>query len=232
MYKYLLIVFLYWAAPARAQLNLFTGASFERELNGDWAYEFEVEHRQVVGTGRENRALLLLAINRKLGDRMSLTPGIRVTPRYDPDVPTELRLFTDLNYDQPLGEGPFTLESRLRVQYERELAEGAAGHQAAVRPRLGLAYRVLKYTELVTEYEARYRFDRRNEFSRHRVTLGVSQRISTRVGAQAFVRLERDANVPAPNNEPTVGVYLTYLLPNARKHDIDYRRPFGRSLLW
>ncbi|MBB4077863.1 hypothetical protein GGR28_000464 [Lewinella aquimaris] len=220
------------ATNLTAQLQLFSGFSFERELDTKWAYELEVEHRQTINTGRDNRVLLLLAVNRKISDVLSITPGLRLTPRYDPDVKTELRTFADLNYALPLGKGPFTLEGRLRLQHERDIHENATRHRAAIRPRAGLAYEVLPFTELVAEYEARFRLDRNGQFSRHRYTLGVSQKVSTRISIVSFIRLERKVNVTDPSSQPTMAIYLNYLLPNARDREREYRRPFGRSLLW
>ncbi|THH41367.1 DUF2490 domain-containing protein [Neolewinella litorea] len=218
-------------APLEAQLNFFTGPSFEHEVTPQWGYQFEVEHRQVVNTGRDNRVLLLGAINRLLTDRLDVTPGIRVTPKYDVD-PTTVRLFADLNYAYPLGESPLVLEARLRSQYDRSLGSGPVNPEVALRPRVSLVYQMLETTYLIAEYEARYRFDTRDEWTRHRYTFGVEQRLSTRISIDAFFRLERDINQPAPDTEPTVGLYIVYVLPDERHRDWRYRSPFGRSLLW
>ncbi|CAH1000389.1 hypothetical protein LEM8419_01542 [Neolewinella maritima] len=213
------------------QHSLFTGVSFEHEVTPRYGYEFEVEHRKTLGTGVDNRVLLLFAINRKVGDRVNVAPGVRLTPRYGPQDPTVLRLFTDINYKLSLGESPFSLEGRLRTQYERNI-NAEAGHEVAVRPRIGLVYKLLEFTEVVAEYELRYRFDRRNEVVRHRYTFGVGQKVSTRVSVEAFYRLERDANVPEPETSPTIGLYVSYVLPDRRDRDWEYRRPFGRRLLF
>lgn len=217
---------------ATAQQSLFTGLAFEHEVTPRYGYQLEIEHRQLLNTGIENRLLLQTAINLLITERFSVTPALRFTPRYDDD-PGTIRLQADLNYDLPLGEGKFTLEGRFRSQYAREVGPEADGQaRLAVRPRIGVAYQALEHTGLVVEYEARYRFDLRNDFSLHRVTLGLSQKISTRISAQLFYRLERAANVPDIRTEPTLGVYLAYLLPDARERDWQYRRPFGRSLLF
>lgn len=171
-------------------------------------------------------------LNFALTEGLNIAPALRVTPSYSSQDPTVVRLQLDLNYSYDLGASPFALEVRLRNQYEREITEEADGHRYAVRPRLGLAYSVFKHTELAIEYEARYRFDSRNEFDRHRYTLGFSQKISTRIGVSGFYRIEKRTNVGPVDPEPFIGLYLNYTLPNARKHDWRYRRPFGRSLRW
>ncbi|NJB85481.1 hypothetical protein GGR26_001226 [Lewinella marina] len=215
-----------------AQLNLFSGASFEHEVTPNWGYQFEVEHRQVVNTGDDNRVLLLGAINHRIVGRLDVTPGVRFTPRYDTDEPSTVRLFTDLNFSHPLGEGPFSLEARVRSQYERALADNGSGPEVAVRPRVGIAYQLLEHTGLVAEYEARYRFDTRDAWTQHRYTFGMEQQLSTRISVEAFFRLEREIDPPVPETEPTIGVFLVYVLPDRRDRDWRYRSPFGRSLLW
>jgi hypothetical protein len=219
------------AAKLPGQQQLFTGASFEHEVTQRYGYVLEVEHRQIVNTGRENRVLLLGALNFLLSDWLSVTPGVRVTPDYG-EGPTEYRLFTDLNTAVGLGDGPFTLEGRIRSQYERLITSEPFTPEVAVRPRIGLSYELTDHTGFVIEYEARYRFDQRNEFARHRYTLGISQELSTRVSIEAFYRLERDTNVADAVTEPTIGLFLEYILPDARDRDWRYRRPFGRSVLW
>ena len=226
------LVILFSCAPVAAQHALFSGMAFEHEVTPRYGYQLEVEHRQIIATGDENRTLLQAALNFLLSDRLSITPAVRVTPDYG-QGPTTVRLQADVNYRIPLGESPFLIEGRWRTQYQQLVSrEKNEAYEMAVRPRVGLAWAVLAHSELALEYEARYRFDRRKEFSRHRVTLGVSQEISTRISTEAFYRLERRANVDDPITEPTIGVYLVYVLPDGRKRDWKYRRPFGRSLLW
>ncbi len=216
----------------RAQLNLFTGVSFEHEVTKRWGYTFEVEHRQELRSGRENRVLLLAAINRQLGDRLNVTPGIRHTPRYGPDGPGEVRFFTDVNYSLPLGDGPFALEGRLRLQHELEWTPDGTVAGSAVRPRVGVAYAANDFLELVAEYEARFRSDLPRSLSRHRWTVGLQQQITSGLSVELFYRIERRTQTAKPDNEPTVGVYLGYVLPDVRDREWKYRRPFGRLLNW
>ena len=216
---------------AYGQLNLFTGSSFEHEVTPHWGYQFEVEHRQILNTGRENRVLLLGVINRTITQGLNVTPGVRLTPNYGPGE-TTLRLFTDFNGALPLGESRWALEGRLRSQYERVYTEAGSTPEVAVRPRVGLAFSAHENTTVVSEYETRYRFDTRDEIVEHRFTLAVEQKISTRIGVDVFVRLEREVNQPVPTTQPYVGIYLLYVLPDKRHRDWRYRSPFGRSLLW
>ena len=213
------------------QLSLFTGSSFEHEVTPRWGYQFEIEHRQILNTGRENRVLILGVINRVITKGINVTPGVRLTPNYGPGE-TTLRLFTDLNGALPLGDSRWALEGRLRSQYERIYTEAGPSPEVAVRPRVGLAFSAHPNTTLVSEYETRYRFDTRDEIVEHRFTLAVEQKISTRIGLDFFVRLEREVNQAQPTTQPYVGVYLLYVLPDARHRDWRYRSPFGRSLLW
>lgn len=226
----LLLLMLSFSLPSvNGQTELYTGVAFEHEVTPTWGYEFEVEHRREVSTGEQNRFLLTAAVNRLLVNRLSVTPGIRVTPHYD-GRPTTLRLFTDLNFSYPLWEGPFALEGRLRSQYETEFTETDSQAEIAVRPRLGVVYTFHRTTDLVAEVETRYRFDAVDAISQMRYTLGLSTDISTRVNVEMFIRREAER---FPESTFTVGgILLNYVLPDRRHRDWKYRRPFGRSLLW
>jgi hypothetical protein len=215
-----------------AQLTLFSGVSFQHEVTATYGYGLEVQNRQYIATGNNNRTLIQGTLNFALTEGLDIAPSLRVTPSYSSQDPTVVRLQLDLNYSYDFGDSPFALEARLRNQYEREITDDADGHKYAVRPRIGLAYSVFEHTEVVIEYEARYRFDSRNEFARHRYTLGFSQDISTRVSVSGFYRIEQRTNVGPVDPDPFIGLYLNYTLPNARKVDWRYRRPFGRSLRW
>ena len=230
-YLFLLLPLLLRAGPLAAQLSLFAGSSFEHEVTERWGYEFQVEHRQLLPTGRENRLLLQVAANRLITPHLNVTPGVRLTPDYGLGE-TVLRLFTDLNAAVPLGDTPLALEGRLRTQYERVWTEDGAHPEVALRPRLGLVYAPGEHTDIVAEYEIRYRFDDRDEIVEHRHTLALQQAISTRIAVDFFVRLDREVNQPEPTTSPFVGIYLIYVLPDERRRDWRYRSPFGRSLLW
>ena len=175
--------------------------------------------------------MILGAINRVITKGLNVTPGVRLTPNYGPGE-TTLRLFNDFNGALPLGDSRWALEGRLRSQYERIFTEDGSTPEVAMRPRVGLSFSAHDNTTLVGEYETRYRFDTRNEIVEHRYTLAVEQKISTRIGIDFFVRLEREVNQPDPTTQPYVGLYLLYVLPDARHRDWRYRSPFGRSLLW
>ncbi|WP_157974245.1 DUF2490 domain-containing protein [Lewinella sp. IMCC34183] len=222
---------LLFTAALSGQLSLFSGTSFEHEVTPRWGYNFDVEYRQVLPTGQENRFLVLLAANRLVTRGLDVTGGLRLTPYYGTD-PTTLRLFTDLNYAYPIGESPWAVELRLRGQYEREFTRDDVRPEVAVRPRLGLAYRLFAHTGLVAEYEFRYRFDVRDEIVQHRYTLVLEQRISTRVNVDAFFRFEREPSGAGVAAHPYVGLYLLYVLPDRRDRDWRYRSPFGHSLLF
>ncbi|MGB3800459.1 MAG: DUF2490 domain-containing protein [Lewinella sp.] len=222
-------VLLFASSPASAQFHLFNGVAFEHEVTPNWGYQFETEHRQIVNTGSENRVLFTGAINRQLGKLVSVTPGVRVTPYYG-EGPTEVRLFTDFYMNFSPNDGPFTLEGRLRSQYEFELTDEASSAEIAIRPRIGLAYSAGRAFDLVGEVETRYRFDNVDAIVQYRYTFGVSVALSTRVSVESFIRLESDQ---LPEDNFIVGsVMVTYVLPDERDRDWAYRRPFGRSLLW
>ena len=225
-----LLSLLLQAHSVAAQQDLYVGTSFEHEVTERFGYEFEIEHRQTLSTGVDNRVLLLFAINRNIGKRLNVAPGVRVTPKHGTERPTTLRLFSDLNYRLPIGDR-LTVEGRLRAQYERDI-NVSTSPEVALRPRLGLAYSVAEKTEFVAEYEARYRFDNRDEFVRNRYTFGMSQTVSTRVSVEAFYRFERALNVADPATTRTIGLYLSYVLPDRRNREWEYRRPFGRRLLF
>ena len=227
----ILLTLLLCSSLLNGQLSLFTGSSFEHEVTPRWGYQFEIEHRQLLNTGRENRVLILGVINRVITKGINVTPGVRLTPDYGPGE-TTLRLFTDLNGALPLGRSRWALEGRLRSQYERIYTEAGSSPEVAVRPRVGVAFTAHANTTLVSEYETRYRFDTRDEIVEHRFTLAVEQKLSTRIGVDLFVRLEREVNQPQPTTQPYVGLYLLYVLPDERHRDWRYRSPFGRSLLW
>ncbi len=225
----LLVATLLTSTEVPGQLQLFSGAAFEHEVSPTWGYELEVEHRQVVNTGSSNRVLVTAAVNRLLANGLSVTPGFRTTPYYG-NGPTEIRLFTDINYDYPLGDGPFSLEARLRSQYEFELTENQSLPQIAVRPRLGVVFSAHSTTDLIAEVETRYRFDAIDAITQYRYTFGVSVALSTRLSIESFLRLEQE-RLPK-ERVMTTGILLNYVLPDRRHRDWRYRRPFGRSLLW
>ncbi|WP_116105125.1 hypothetical protein [Lewinella sp. IMCC34191] len=138
-YLFLLLLLLLRAGLLPAQLSLFAGSSFEHEVTERWGYEFQVEHRQLLTTGRENRLLLQVAANRLISPNLNITPGARLTPDYGLGE-TVLRLFTDLNAAVPLGDTPLALEGRLRTQYERVWTEDgrASGGCPTPPPRFGV----------------------------------------------------------------------------------------------
>ncbi len=229
--KLLFLLLLGCVGSVPAQLSLFTGPSFEHEVTEKWGYQFQIEHRQLLNTGRESRVLVLASINRLISPSLHVTPGVRLTPDYGPGE-TTLRFFTDVNGRVALGGSPLELEGRLRSQYERGWTKDGPTAEVAVRPRIGLVYSSGEHTDLVAEYETRYRFDTRDEIVQHRYTLALEQELSTRVGIDFFIRLEREVNQAQPVTLPYVGVYLLYVLPDERERDWRYRSPFGRSLLW
>ena len=229
---YLFLLCLYGSAPAVSQLNLFSGLSFEHEVTERWGYSLELDHRQQLNTGRENRVLGLVAVNRQFAERLSVTPGIRFTPRYGADRPGELRIFTDLNYWLPLGQSSFSVEGRLRLQHERTISGGIASAAYAARPRVGFVYSPNQFLDLVSEYEARFRPDLPHPLSRHRWTVGLEQQLTSGLSVEIFYRLEWRTRVDPLTSDPTLGLYLNYQLPQVRDQAWKYRHPFGRRLSW
>lgn len=213
-----------------AQSLSWTGVAFEHEVNPVWGYVIEAEYRRAIGTPADARGLFLLAGNRKFAKNTSLTFGTRLEPANNGD-PATLRVFTDLNYKYQIGDSRFTLESRLRYQQDRPPGENGNLRRVSVRPRLGVAAKLSDQWSLVAEYEMRYRFDGRNEISRHRYTGGLAYKISDRFTVEGFYRVENRVNA-GQRTDRIIGLYLDYVLPDNRKRDWDYRRPFGRRVIW
>lgn len=214
-----------------AQSESWNGLSFEHEVSPDWGYAFELEYRTPFSAATSGSYLFLLAGNRKLAKNLSLTAGSRYELGRKGE-PSTLRVFSDLNFKLPLGQGPFTLESRLRYQQDRPPGEDGSLRRVAVRPRLGLALELTEKVSAVAEYEGRFRFDQRNEWSRLRWTTGLAYTASDRVAVEVFYRQEQRINVASERTDKIIGLYLDYTLPDRRKRDWDYRHPFGRQVTW
>ena len=229
-----LLTTLFWlAAPALvcAQPLSWNGLAFEHEVSPTYGYVFEAEYRRALESPADGRFLILAAINKNFAEGASITPGLRLEPGNNGDPPT-LRLFTDLNYKYDLGDdSPFTLEGRLRYQQDRPLGQDGSQRAVALRPRLGLATTLSDRWSLIGEYEIRYRFDRRDEISRHRYTGGLAFEASERVTVEAFYRIENRVN-EGQRTDRIIGLYLDYVLPDGRERDWEYRRPFGRRVTW
>ena len=206
------------------------GLAFEHEVTPTWGYFIETEYRRALDSPADGRFLLLLAGNKKFADRTNVAFGARLEPGNNGD-PATVRVFTDLNYKYELGEGPFTLEARLRYQQDRPPGQDGSLRSVALRPRLGIATTLNDQWTLVTEYELRYRFDSRDEVSRHRYTGGLAYKVSDRVTLEGFFRVENRVNADQ-RTDHIIGLYLDYVLPDRRERDWKYRRPFGRRVIW
>lgn len=214
-----------------AQTESWTGVSFEHEVSRSWAYVIEAEHRRSLSDSPDGTFLFLLAGNRPLAPNLSLTFGTRFEPAAHGEAGT-LRLFTDLNYKIPLGQSPFTLESRLRYQQDRPPGEDGSLRRVSIRPRLGLATALSERFEIITEFEGRFRFDNRNEWARVRYTVGIAHQVSDRLKLETFWRREDRINQLATRSTTIFGLYADYTLPDDRERKWKYREPFGRKLTW
>ena len=214
-----------------AQTESWTGASFDHEVTRRWGYAVDVEHRRSLVAAPEETFLMLLAGNISPIKNGSLTFGTRFEPPAHGD-PGTLRVFTDLNYKVPLGESPFTLESRLRYQQDRPPGENGNLRRVALRPRLGVAAELNGRLTLISEFEGRFRFDNRNEWSRVRYTAGLEFVATDRIKLDLFWRLEDRINQANPRSTTIFGLYAEYTLPNANDRDWKYRAPFGRKVTW
>ncbi len=214
-----------------AQAESWTGASFEHEVTPDWGYALDLEYRTAFTAPSDGSYLFLLAGNRRIGKKMSITGGTRYELGRKGAAST-WRVFSDFNGKLPIGNSPFTLESRLRYQQDRPPGERGSLRRVSLRPRLGLATDLGKRLSGVIEYEGRYRFDQKNEWSRLRWTTGLSYELSDRIKLEAFYRQERRINAMTPRTDKIVGLFLEYTLPDQRKRNWDYRRPFGRQVTW
>jgi hypothetical protein len=215
-----------------AQLESWNGVSFEHEVGPKWGYVIEAEYRWPFDGFTDGSALFLLAGNRALAKNLSITFGSRFEPGRSGGLGT-IRLFSDLNYKLPLGETPFTLESRLRYQQDRPPGADGSLRRVSIRPRLGVAADISNTLSAVAELEGRYRFDSRNEWARRRYTFGLEYTLTERLKMELFYRQELRINssvLQVPDR--IVGLYLDYTLPDDRNRDWKYRHPFGRSVTW
>lgn len=214
-----------------SQTESWTGVSFEHEVSKKWAYALETEHRRSLSAAPEGTFLFLLAGNRELTDFANLTFGSRFEPAANGDLNT-FRLFTDLNTKLPLHGTIFTLESRLRYQQDRPLGADGSLRRVSLRPRIGLAAEITERISIAGDFEGRFRFDQRNEWSRVRYTCGVEIKANERLNLEIFWRMEDRINQAAPRTTTIYGLYIDYTLPDDRERKWKYRRPFGRSLNW
>ena len=205
------------------------GASFEHEVTPKYGYAVETEYRGAFGAYTRGEFLFTGVLDRQLVTDLHVQAGGRISPSRAGSG-HEGRLFVDLYYDLPLGESAFTLEGRLRYQRTRNFSEGLLT-RVAVRPRLGLNWAVHDKVALIVEAEARYRFDERNEWVRTRRTAGVIYSLTDRFEVEFFYRRQLDYEPDEPRALTEVfGLYTTYVLPDRRERDWDYRRPFGRRV--
>jgi len=214
-----------------AQTESWNGLSFQHEVTPKWAYVLEVEYRRPLEQASRGSYLFLLAGNRKLAKNLSITAGSRYELGRRGQSST-LRFFSDLNHKLPLGQGPFSLETRIRYQQDRPPGEDGSLRRVSLRPRLGLAVKLSPKLEGIAEYEGRYRFDRRNEWSRLRWTTGIAYTASDRVSVEAFYRQEQRINAHPGRTDKIIGLYLDYTLPDRSSKDRKYRHPFGRKVTW
>lgn len=214
-----------------SQTESWNGVSFEHEVSKKWAYVLETEHRRSLSEAPEGTFLFLLAGNRQLTANANITFGSRFEPAAHGDLNT-FRLFTDLNTKLPLPGTIFTLESRLRYQQDRPLGEDGSLRRVAIRPRLGLSAELTERLGVVGEFEGRFRFDQRNEWSRVRYTIGMEINASERLNLEIFWRMEDRINQTTPRTTTIFGLYADYTLPDDRERKWKYRHPFGRSLTW
>lgn len=229
--KIFFLLFLILPILLPAQTEAWTGIAFEHEVSERWGYVIDVEHRRSLVEGPNGSYLFVVAGNRPLMKNLSLTVGSRFEPAANGD-PGTLRFFSDLNYKLPIGESPFTIESRLRYQREYQEQEGSNLYRVALRPRIGIAAKLSDRFKVVTEYEGRFRFDDRNEWSRVRYTLGLEYSASDRLSLELFGRQEDRINAGGVRSDVIVGLYVNYTLPDSRDRDWKYRHPFGRKVTW
>lgn len=216
-------------SPLYCQTEIWNGASFEHEVTESYGYDFVIEYRRAADDFSDGQYVFTLGTNFKLAEKFSIAPAGRLyVNRGDFN---EFRLMTDLNYERQLI-GPFSLEGRLRLQHDRPLGADGALRQTAIRPRGTLLAKVRDNLDLFAEYEARFRFDTRNEWSRNRYTTGIEWRLTSRVALDAYYRIEDDINEGPRERTRIFGLYALYVLPDPRERKWDYRRPFGRSFLF
>lgn len=141
-------------------------------------------------------------------------------------------LTINYNYKLPLGEGPFTLESRLRYQQDRPPGEDGSLRRVSIRPRIGLSAELNDRFTLIAEFEGRFRFDNRDEWSRVRYTAGLEFAANDRLKFDLFWRSEDRINQRSPRSTTIFGLYADYTLPDSRKREWKYRSPFGRKVTW
>jgi hypothetical protein len=228
--RFTFLLLLLFPLLVHTQTESWTGVSLDKEVSSRWAYAVDIEHRRSLSAAPEEIYLFLLAGNVQAFQNASLTFGSRFEPAAHGD-PGTLRVFTDLNYKYPLGNGPFTLESRFRYQQDRPPGENGNLRRVAFRPRLGVSTQINDRFTLIAEFEGRFRFDRRNEWSRARYTAGLEYSATDRLKLELFWRQEDRVN-SAPRSDTIFGLYADYKLPNKLGSEARKRQPLGRKLTW
>ncbi len=190
------------------------GVSFDHKLSPHWGYGIDVEHRRSLAASPQEIFLFLLAGNLRFTENNSFTFGARFEPAAHGNLST-LRFFTDLNTKLPIGDGPFTFESRLRYQQDRPPGERGSLRRVSIRPQIGLTTKLKDGIALVTELEGRFRFDNRNEWSRFRYTAGLEFAVTDRLKMEVFYRFENRVNIAPARSTTILGLYANYVLPDS-----------------
>ena len=229
MRSYLVTTLLCLTGAVNGQSEIWTAVNFEHEVTEHWGYDLGGEYRRNASRASDGSYYLLAAANRTFLQSFSVAlAGRYQIPRDDPQ---EFRLMGDLNYRRDLM-GTLALNTRLRLQTDRPVGEDGSGREVAFRQRVALKLGVTDRIDLATEFESRYRFDVRNEWSRLRYTAGIVYAVTPRFEIELFYRIDDDINQGGDERTPIYGLYGVYVLPDGRDRDWTYRRPFGRQILW
>jgi hypothetical protein len=231
MRKLLILLLSLYILPLSAQLESWKGISFEHEVTPTFGYIFDLEYRSAFETLGRGEWLLLTGLNRKLTEQFDLATAVRFQ-NGGPEGESELRVLADLNFKQAIPGTPLKLTSRLRYQQDRIInAESGPELTTAIRPRISLIGEITESLSLFAEFEGRYRFDVRNEWSRLRYTAGFEVKLTDTWAVEPFYRIDDRINTANPRVDHIVGLYFQYTLPDKRERDWEYRSPFGRKLL-
>ncbi|NJC24718.1 DUF2490 domain-containing protein [Neolewinella antarctica] len=227
--KFLFLTLLTLPLHLFSQSEIWHGVDFEHEVTENWGYDLAAEYRRNANQAAEGTYYLMVGGNYQVWEAIDVT----VAGRYEIERGggQEFRLFTDLNYARDLP-GPFKFSTRTRFQKDFPIGADGSGQQVAVRQRLGLSANLTESFKVVVDYESRYRFDRRNEWSRNRYTAGLDWAVTAQFALQAFFRIDSDINEGPRKETYTYGLYADFVLPDGRLRKWKYRRPFGRRLRW
>lgn len=149
--------------------------------------------------------------------RFTIVPNSFAADAVEKSAFNESRFSFDLKYELDKKGFPLSLDYRQRIQDTRELY---TDYKITVwRNRFSLKWEATDDIKPFIEYEAFYRLNRKNEFRRHRYTVGIDWRINKEMDLTTFYRINQQINTKVNTRENIVGIMYSYTLERKKKKE-------------